>query len=196
MNFNEFISKYDFEGSVVLLEGKRDVKENEKAKLVELGIKLAENSKHLIARSGNADGADFYFSQGFSEIAKDRLEVIVPSKGHRKKHNVAGTTYNLDEFKFLKEDNVIYETNKNTKNKGLVDMYVDGVKNRISAKAPYLIRDTMKVVGHNEIDKCNYAIFYDDLANPKQGGTGHTILVCQNNNIPYINQSVWFNWLG
>lgn len=196
MNFNEFITKYDFKGSVLLLEGKREVNQIDISKLVEFGRKLAKNSKYLIARSGNADGADYYFSQGFSEIAKERLEVIVPSKGHRKKQNVAGTTYNLDEFKFLKEDNVIYETNKNTKNKSLIDMYVDGVKNRMSAKAPYLIRDTMKVVGHNEINKCNFAIFYDDLANPEQGGTGHTILVCQNNDIPYINQSVWFNWLG
>lgn len=195
MNFEEFIEKYDFKGSYVLLEGKRNVNDSDKEKLIKLGELIAKKSKYLIARSGNADGADFYFSNGFSEIAKERLEVIVPSKGHRKKQNVAGRTYNLDEFNFLKEDNVIYETNKNAKNKSLVNLYVDGVKNRISAKAPYLIRDTMKVVGHNEIEKCSFAIFYDDLENPEQGGTGHTMLVCKNNNVPYINQSVWSNWI-
>ncbi len=75
-------------------------------------------------------------------------------------------------------------------------MYLSGAKNRISVKAPYLIRDTMKVVGHNEIDKCNFAIFYDDLKNTEQGGTGHTMLVCKNNDLPYINQNIWFNWVS
>lgn len=77
----------------------------------------------------------------------------------------------------------------------MIDSYLKGKKNRYSVKAPYLIRDTMKVIGHNEIKTCDFAIFYDDLRKPKQGGTGHTINICENNNVPHINQSVWFNWL-
>ncbi len=30
---------------------------------------------------------------------------------------MAGTTYNIDEIKIIKEDRVIFETNKNTKTK-------------------------------------------------------------------------------
>jgi hypothetical protein len=38
-------------------------------------------------------------------------------------------------------------------------------------------------------------LFYDDLANPKSGGTGHTMKVCEIENVPYITQTTWMNWL-
>lgn len=194
MNFDEFINQYDFEGSIVLLEGKRNVLENDIDKLISLGNKIAIQSKYIKVRSGNADGSDYYFCKGFAEFAKDRLEVIVPAKNHRAKYNMANETYNIGNMNFVNEDEVIYQT-KNKKTEAMIDSYLKGEKNRYSVKAPYLIRDTMKVIGHNEIKACDFAIFYDDLDNPKQGGTGHTINVCEKNNVPHVNQSVWFNWL-
>ena len=62
-------------------------------------------------------------------------------------------------------------------------------------KAAYIIRDTIKAIGTNEIKPATIAIFYDDLKNPGKGGTGHTMSVCKLNNIPTIDQKLWFNWL-
>ena len=85
MTLEQFINQYDFNGSFVLLEGKRDVVEADKEKLVKLGRLLAEKTKKNLFRSGNADGADYYLSIGISEIDSSRLQVITPYTGHRKK---------------------------------------------------------------------------------------------------------------
>ena len=41
----------------------------------------------------------------------------------------------------------------------------------------------------------NFAIFYDDLRKPEQGGTGHTMLMCKEKKVPYIDQRTWMKWL-
>ena len=195
MTLDEFIQKYDFPGSVVLLEGKRDVADVDKPKLIDLGKLLTEKARHMIFRSGNADGADYYFSIGVTEIDADRLEVIIPYSGHRKKANIANKTYDLDNIDLNNEKDVIDQSVKNKKLKNLISEYVSGARNRNTIKAAYIIRDTVKVIGTSTISKASFAIFYDDLDKPKIGGTGHTILVCEENNIPVINQEIWFEWL-
>lgn len=40
-----------------------------------------------------------------------------------------------------------------------------------------------------------FAIFYDDLKKPQQGGTGHTMLMCKEKNVPFIDQRTWMKWL-
>ena len=63
------------------------------------------------------------------------------------------------------------------------------------AKAKYLIRDTMKVIGvSEEIPKPIFALFYVDLDDPISGGTGHTIRVCQMENVPFAFQDSWGSW--
>ncbi len=195
MILDEFIQKYDFPGSVVLLEGKREVADADKLKLVDLGKLLTEKTRHMIFRSGNADGADNYFSQGVAEMDAERLEVIIPYTGHRKKTNIANKTYDLDSIDLKNEKDVIEQSIKNKKLKNLISKYVSGVRNRNTIKAAYIIRGTVKVIGTSIISKASFAIFYDDLDKPKTGGTGHTMLVCEQNNIPVINQITWFEWL-
>ncbi|MBW1660271.1 MAG: hypothetical protein JRJ48_07220, partial [Deltaproteobacteria bacterium] len=58
MTLDQFIDRYDKEGAVVLLEGKRKVPEDDKEKLIALGRLLASRTKKMIFRSGNAQGAD------------------------------------------------------------------------------------------------------------------------------------------
>ncbi|TYB33663.1 MAG: hypothetical protein FXF49_05235, partial [Flexistipes sinusarabici] len=130
MLLDEFIQKYDFPGSVVLLEGKRDVADVDKPKLIDLGKLLAEKAEHMIFRSGNADGADFYFSKGVTEIDADRLEVIIPYSNHRKKANIANKTYDLDNIDLKNEKDIIEQSIKNKKMKNLISKYVSGVRNR------------------------------------------------------------------
>jgi len=195
MTLNEFISKYDNENAIVLLEGKRLVAEHETKLLVQLGELLATKTKNMMFRSGNADGSDYYFSLGVTSVDRTRLEVITPYDGHRKKTNLAYETISLGGINLVADSEVVYQSKSNKKFSKLVDQYVDGKRDQYSIKAAYIIRDTMKALGYNEIKPATFGIYYDDLSNPKQGGTGHTMNVCNQNDIPIIDQSIWFDWL-
>jgi len=195
MTLKDFISEFDKEGTIVLLEGKRSVLENDQEKLVKLGKTLTESTKFMLFRSGNANGADLYFSQGVISVDKTRLQVITPYTKHRKETNYAHETISLDTINLLAEPELIYQTKQNKKIGNLVDQYVSGNKNKHSIKAAYLLRDTLKVIGAGDVKPASFGLFYDDLANPKTGGTGHTMMVCVNNKIPVIDQSVWFKWI-
>ena len=195
MTLNEFIKEYDKEFAIVLIEGKRKVKDEDKNKLIELGKLLANRTEEMIFRSGNADGADYYFSSGVSSVNKYRLQVITPYSGHRKMKNVAYETIALEDINIAEEPEVIYQSKSNKKTEKLIDQFVSGDVNRISIKAAYIIRDTVKVIGTKNVKPATFGIFYDDLDSPRKGGTGHTMNVCEQNNIPLINQEVWFNWL-
>ena len=146
MTLEEFIKDFDKENVVVLLGGKRKVLPADMDLLVRLGEVLATKTKKIKFRSGNADGADYYFSQGIFNIDKSRLEVITPYSGHRKKANIANDTISLDTINIASEPEVVYQSKGNKKTEKLVDQYVDGARNRISMKAAYIIRDTVMVI--------------------------------------------------
>ncbi len=195
MTLKEFINKFDKDNSIVLLEGKRKVLEADKKKLVSLGKLLASTTSKMIFRSGNADGSDQLFSVGVSLIDNKRLQVITPYTDHRKKTNLAYDTISLDEINVAAEPEVVYQSKSNKKTEKLVDQYISGARDRYSIKAAYIIRDTIKAIGTDEIKPATFGIFYDDLEIPMSGGTGHTMNVCEQNNIPIIDQKVWFKWL-
>lgn len=195
MNLNDFIKQFDREDAIILLEVKRTVLEEDKERLIAFGKLLATKTSKMNFRSGNADGSDYYFSMGVSSVDKSRLQVITPYNGHRKKTNQAYDTISLDEINIVGEPEVIYQSKKNKKTENLIDQYVSGARDRYSIKAAYIIRDTIKAIGTNEIKPASFGIFYDDLNEPKIGGTGHTMQVCEENNIPIINQLIWMKWL-
>jgi hypothetical protein len=196
MTSTEFFAKYNLENTIILLEGKRNVIEPDKDKLTYFGKFLATNLPKAKFRSGNADGADFYFSQGVLQVAPERLQVITPYENHRQKANNAYETISLDQIDLTNEPEVVYQSKSNKKTKSLIDKYVGGAKDRFAIKAAYIIRDTVKVTGTNSgIPPINFAFFYDDLDNPKIGGTGHTMEVCEINKVPYLTQSAWGQWI-
>jgi hypothetical protein len=45
------------------------------------------------------------------------------------------------------------------------------------------------------ISPAHFGIFYDDLRKPKTGGTGHTMIVCDNQLVPYVDQRIWGKWI-
>lgn len=195
MNLQEFKNEFDFEGAIVLLEGKRKVLDNDKEKLIALGKLLSSSTSHMVFRSGNAAGADQYFSEGVALVNKARLHVLTPYTDHRKKTNLAYETFALDQINMVSEADVIYQSKNNKKTKGLIDQYIAGDVNKNTIKAAYIIRDTVKVIGTSTIKPANFGIFYDDLNAPQTGGTGHTMNICKLNQIPLIDQRTWFNWL-
>lgn len=195
MTLQEFIQQYDTVNAIVLLEGKRDVPVEDKPKLRALGRLLASATVNMMFRSGNADGADQLFSDGVAEVDNRRLHVITPYTGHRTKSNHAFETFSLDDMDIAAEPDVVYQSKSNKKTEKLIDRFVAGDKNRITMKAAYIIRDTVKVIGTEGIPPAAFGIFYDDMQNPVSGGTGHTMNVCRQNNIPMIDQRTWFSWL-
>ncbi|MBD0377652.1 MAG: hypothetical protein ICV51_18745, partial [Flavisolibacter sp.] len=137
----------------------------------------------------------YYFSLGISSVDKKRLQVITPYKGHRQKTNQAYETVSLDDIDPAAEPEVVYQSKNNKKMKKLIDQYVSGDKKQFSIKAAYIIRDTIKAIGTDEMPPATFGIFHDDLNNPMTGGSGHTMNICLQNNIPIIDQKVWFKWL-
>lgn len=196
MTLTEFTTTFNKENSIILLEGKRNVLESDKEKLIQLGRLLATHLPLATFRSGNADGADFYFSQGVIQVAPERLQVITPYDKHREKQNNAYKTISLDQIDLINEPDIVYQSKNNKKTKSLIDKYIGGAKDRFSIKAAYIIRDTVKVTGTNSgIPPTTFAFFYDDLDNPKTGGTGHTMDICDRNKVPYLTQEDWLPWI-
>jgi hypothetical protein len=196
MTLADFSVKFNSKNTIILLEGKRNVLEFDKEKLIKLGNILATHLPLVTFRSGNADGADFYFSQGILQVASNRLQVITPYNNHRQKQNNAYETISMDQIDLVNEPDIVYQSKNNKKTKSLIDKYIGGAKDRFSIKAAYIIRDTVKVTGTNSgVLPANFAFFYDDLNNPKTGGTGHTIAVCNANKVPYLTQENWEKWL-
>lgn len=195
MNLNEFVENFDKLNSFILLEGKRNVLDADKDKLKALGRLLASKTTKMIFRSGNAAGSDQYFSDGVTEVDYRRLQVITPYTGHRQRTNRAYETISLDDINIAAEEEVVYHSRSNLGTQNLIDKFVSGEKTRYTIKAAYIIRDTIKVIGTDEIKPATFGIFYDDLDNPMSGGTGHTMNVCKQTNIPLFDQRTWFNWL-
>lgn len=195
MDFKEFQEKFDYPGSIVLLEGKRNVPDADQEKLTALGRLVTAKTRHVTFRSGNAKGADFFFSKGVAEVDKSRLHVVVPYKGHRSDMALTENIHSLDSINLLAEEAVIYQSKQHKGTAKLIDQYIGGNRNRYAIKSAYIIRDTVKVIGTQSLPAISLGIFYEDLGAPRQGGTGHTINVCERNGIPAIDQRTWFTWL-
>lgn len=195
MNLDEFIQTYNCKNTVIVLEGKRKVLDSDAASLILLGEKLAKLLPIALFRSGNAEGADELFSQGVEKVDPSRLHVLTPYSNHRARNNPDRKQYPLDTISLLKEPDLVYQSAKNQKMKSQVERYANGVRDKSSMMAAYIIRDTAKIIGTSEIGKATVALFYEDLGNPLKGGTGHTIKTCVENNVPFFDQTTWMKWL-
>lgn len=197
MDLATFIATYDKPGAVVLLEGNRDVRPEDGPKLTALATLLAQRTMHMRFRSGNAEGADAFFAAGVVAVDRDRLEVVTPYSGHRKAYNEAGTTVDLGMVDMAAEPGVPYQTKQATPtNAGLVDHYLDGARDRNAQKAPYLLRDTLKVTGSVSADlaPATCGLLYHISTKPTSG-TAHTMRVCEQLGVPAYDQRVWMGWV-
>lgn len=163
------------------------------------GSFIAEQIPGCMFRSGNAIGSDDAFATGVRRVAADRIQLVLPRMDSGKArlqpqdYQVA-----LEDIPFAEEQQIIYESKKATpKNRRLFDAYVNKQEGQMMQKSLYLLRDTMKVIGskENRLDKITAGIFYVNEDDPESGGTGHTIRVCRQNNIPVLTQEDWMNWI-
>jgi hypothetical protein len=197
MTFDEFIDTYDKPGSIILLLGKRKVPENERRLLTELGRKLAGASEHILFRGGNAEGADQLFASAVSLVNSDRMEVVTPYTGHRQEHSQQFRTVSLDQVDLASEPDITYHSKLDKKSRNLITDYEKGHKSKYANYGAYLLRNTLMVVGAKglNVPKASFAIFYDDLKKPGDGGTGFTMKVCTSAGVPFIDQRMWLDWL-
>lgn len=182
---------------VVLLEGRRAIPQEDYKLATELARHLATMFPQLRFRSGNAEGSDQAFSEGVAQVDAGRLQIVAPYANHRKGVRYSNALYDSPaSMSKVQEDEVAYKTIKATpKNKGLIEKR--SAKGRLAAKAAYLIRDTMKVVGHSDaFTKPLCALFYVKLGDPMDGGTGHTIRVCHQEGVPLAFQDSWAQWIN
>ena len=184
------------ESPVILLEGKRNVLENDKTRLEVFGQKIAERFPQAIFRSGNADGSDLFFIKGVNAVKGSHIQLIIPYAGHKKKNiPLKADVTALNTLNFDKDTHFVSLTKEllSSRSAELIDRYIDEkfIITRSTGKAAYLLRDTIKVVGFDKLSPANVGIFYDDLLKPESGGTGFTMLVCRKLSIPYFKQNLY-----
>jgi hypothetical protein len=180
---------------VVLLEGRRSIAADDAARATMLARELALRFPRLRFRSGNAEGSDEAFSEGIAQVAPWRLQVVAPYANHRKNKRYVDAIYDSPEsLSIMHDGEVAYKTSQaSPHNAALIQKRGKG--GALGAKAAYLIRDTMKVTGHSELfPKPVCALFYVDQHDPHAGGTGHTLRVCQQEQVPYAFQDSWKGW--
>ncbi len=181
---------------VLLLEGSREVREADQPLLVRLGALLAERMPQAVFRSGNAEGSDSFFAEGVRGVDPARMQLVTPTAGHRRKNVFPGyEVHSLDGISTLRERDLAESTSlASPANRGLIDKRQ--AHPRLGAKAKYLLRDTLKVLGdpENGLAPADAGLFYTK-PDPMSGGTGHTIRVCQQANVPVILFVHWRLWL-
>lgn len=138
MTLSNFIKNFDEEGSIILLEGKRNVHPKDEHKLSELGNMLCKKLQFAKFRSGNASGADYFFCKGVSDIDSKRLELVLPYSSHRKNYLLTDNLHSVDEMDLLQEPEVVYQTKSNKQNKKLIDLYISGNRGKTGIKGSYL----------------------------------------------------------
>jgi len=196
MNIAEFECLVNTTSSpVVLLEGKRDIPSSYYEKAVRVAAMLATRFPKLRFRSGNAEGADQAFSEGVESVDPTRLQIIVPYKNHRLNKRIPGATYDSPESLSDETRQKLIAQTVEVSPKYRIMMEMRSAVEKLNWKSVYLIRDTMKVIGHSDTFPAPVvALFYVNLKDVNSGGTGHTIRVCRINNIPTVFQNEWEKW--
>lgn len=191
-DFLDFFS--DHPHPTILLEGRRVI-DHESAILAErVGALLANTLPHARFRSGNAPGSDEAFSKGVASVDPARLDIVAPNNRHRVRFRIEGArfTYLADLSPQAREKLIAPSIESSPRNKTMLSE--DKIPPAIKAKAEYLLRDTLKVLGGNQLSPADAALFFIDPSDPIAGGTEHTIRVCQSRKLPVVFQSDWASW--
>jgi len=180
---------------VVLLEGRRKVKPEDETKLVTFAKNMAKAFPNVIFRTGNADGSDTLFAKGVAAVDSTRIEYVVPYPSMKKRNREKGAkVLSLDQIDKVEEEKVEYLTSQQSKSTAnMIDYAKKNPKGRMAAKSKYLLRDTLKVTGSatGDFKPPVVAFFYIDPADKYAGGTGHTIKICEELDVPVYTQQDW-----
>lgn len=195
MTLKEFGTLVCGDAPVVLLEGRRAIAPGNVPGVRAFARSLAREFPRLRFRSGNAAGSDEAFSAGVADVDASRLQVVAPYASHRQKVRYADAVYASPQSLSSVQEAAVTEATVAATPRNANVVYKRTGSPRLAAKAAYLIRDTMKVTGYPPAfapPVCG--LFYVDPADPEAGGTGHTIRVCRQQNIPVVFQDAWMHW--
>ncbi|MFN5633205.1 MAG: hypothetical protein ACK49D_00895 [Flavobacteriia bacterium] len=196
LDLDAFLEKYDVAGSIILLAGSRKVAPDDREKLRNLGRLLAKRSKELIFRSGNANGSDTFFVEGVGDVDRSRVEIILPYPTHQPQNRVGYDSLSIDQVDVLNEPTLLEQAKMHSGARYGIEQYLGGQTNGDKiATAKLILRSTLMVTGAEKVKPANFAIFYVDKTTTKPGGTGHTIRVCEQMHVDYLDQDTWFSWL-
>lgn len=180
----------EHERPVVLLEGTRALPDEDRARLIALAAMLARTFPRALFRTGNAPGSDEAFAEGVAQVDAGRLEYVLPYASHRAGMRQLGScAVTVD----AEDEALLVETLQATPHyAGLFDRR----DARAQASRKYLLRDTLKVAGSQELhlERAVCGIFYVNAQDAMKGGTGHTLRVCQARQILVATQSCWMQW--
>ncbi len=183
---------------VVLLEGRRKVKPGDGPLLTNFARKMAQTFSSVTFRTGNASGSDTYFAKGVAEVDPKRLQYVVPTPGMGLRNRIEGASVlSYDDISKVEDDEINYlSASANENRRDLFEYAKEKPKGKAAAQAKYLLRDTLKVTGSEDagFSKPVLGFFYVDPAKPLDGGTGHTIKVCQALDVPVITQLAFIDY--
>lgn len=197
MNFNKFSEIIqNAPQPVVLLEGMRALPDRDREKLVTLSSLVAEKFPLARFRTGNAAGTDEAFAMGVAAVDATRLEYILPYAGHRKQSLAEGAvTLSLKDVPEVEAEAVESSLQSSPGYKSLLEKRK--VVPKLRAKANYILRDTVKVIGAPEqgFAPATIGLFFANPDDPMIGGTDHTIRVCREHDVPAVLQPDWLYWI-
>ncbi len=180
---------------VVLLEGTRSLERESEPFVEAFAAQLAAKFPRAIFRSGNAPGSDQAFARGVASVDVSRLEVVVPYTRHRLGERPDGArVLSLDDIesddelgRLTLDASPIYE-----------NLFASRAINASASKVKYLLRDTLKITGDQNADfaPATAGLFWVNPLKPKQGGTAHTMRVCEKAGLPLWTQEKWENWFA
>ncbi len=180
---------------VVLLEGTRSLGRESEPFVEAFAAQMAAKFPSAIFRSGNAPGSDQAFARGVASVDVSRLELVVPYTRHRMSERPQGVrVLSLDDIesddelgRLTLDASPIYEK-----------LFASRAINASAAKVKYLLRDTLKITGDDATDfaPATAGLFWVNPLKPRQGGTAHTIRVCQKMGLPLWTQETWEDWFA
>lgn len=187
---------HDISAPVILLEGTRQLPLEKHERLAAVGAGLAELFPHAVFRSGNAAGSDEAFAVGVTKVSGARLQLVLPTPGMGRSRRSAGAVCTaLDELPLDERQHLARESfAASPENHRLFELYLRGQSgNPAYAKAQYLVRDALKVIGSpaRRLAPATVALFFVNTNGPTSGGTAHTIRLCERHAVPLFTQRDW-----
>jgi hypothetical protein len=184
------------EAPVILLEGTRQLPADKLEALANVGRSLAEAFPRAVFRSGNASGTDEAFAAGVATVSGATLQLVLPTPGMgRSRRPSSATCVALDDLPLEERQHLARESfAASPENHRLFDLYLRGQSgNPAYAKAQYLVRDALKVIGSTEVQlaPATVALFFINNLGPTSGGTAHTIRLCERQKVPVFTQRDW-----
>lgn len=179
-----------------MLEGSRNVLENDFDSLTNLAVKLAERFPQALFRSRRASGSDDLFAQGVLQVNREKMQFVLP-KTQKMNFDKTNTIF-FDDLPESEQEQIFALTTQATSSyQSLIEFYKRKKLGRAFYKPQFLLRDGLKVCGSEtlKISRADIGCFYVNSDKRGRGGTGHTIRVCQLLKVAVIEQIEWLKWL-